>query len=291
VGAVKYRRYWPLFTLESDVTIDEGIARLKFINQVMGITPRRGPVDNALARLAASLFAEHVPRGSLVNVGIGLPEEVCRLLHMAGITSDITLFTESGVLGGLPAPGVFFGAAVCPKEIMSSAQIFHRCYERLDATILGMLQWDPAGNVNVSKRGEGPLNYVGPGGFIDFSSNARNVFFVSSWMVRGQMAVSNGRLAIRKRGPIKLVQQVDEITFSGRHALARGQQVFYITNVGAFQLTERGLELIRVVPGIDPRADILEPLGNRVFLPESGDVPVADASIMTGENFRLCLRH
>ncbi len=289
-ASIPHHRYWPMFTLDSDVSLDEGVARLKFINQTLGITPRRGPVDNALARLAASIFAENISAGSLVNIGIGLPEEVCRLIHEAGLTKAVRFFSESGVLGGLPAPGVFFGAGVCPEKMISSAEIFHRCHEHLDASILGMLEFDKEGNVNVSKRGEGVLNYVGPGGFIDFSSNAKNVFFVCSWMVRGDLAIEDGKLAVRKPDKIKLVERVSEITFNGQRALKSGRNVFYITNVGAFKLTPRGLELIRVAPGVDIRRDILEPANNAVVMPESGDVPPADASVMTGDGFRLKLK-
>lgn len=289
-AAIEHRRYWPMFTLNSDTPLEEGIAMLKYVNQTLGITPRRSNVDNALARLAATIFAEQISKGGLINIGIGLPEEVCRLVCEAGLSRDIRFFSESGVMGGLPAPGVWFGAGVCPEEMISSAQVFHRVYEHLDASILGMLEFDAKGNVNVSKRGEGPINYVGPGGFIDFSSTARNVFFVCSWMVHGGMVIENGKLKIVKQNPIKLVDKIAEITFSGKHALERKQNIFYITNVGAFKLTERGLELIRVVPGVDIRRDILEPSNNAILVPESGDVPVADASIMTGKNFALKLK-
>ena len=289
-AAIEHRHYWPMFTLDSDIPLEEGVEMLKFVNQTLGITPRRSAVDDAVARLAATIFAEHISEGSFINIGIGLPEEVCRLISEAGLARSVKFFSESGVLGGLPAPGVWFGAGVCPEEMISSAQVFHKCYEHLDASILGMLEFDPAGNVNVSKRGEGPLNYVGPGGFIDFSSTAQNVFFVCSWMVHGGMSIDNGRLKIVKRNKIKLVERVAEITFSGQRALERKQNIFYITNVGVFKLTARGLELILVVPGVDIRHDILEPTNNAVFLPESRDVPVADMSVMTGDKFTLELK-
>lgn len=289
-ASIPHYRYWPMFTPNSDMPLDEGIAKLKFVNHTLGITPRRGPVDNALARLAASVFAERINAGSLINIGIGLPEEVCRLIHEAGLSKTVRFFSESGVLGGLPAPGVFFGAGVCPEAIISSVEIFHKCYEHLDGSILGMLEFDPEGNVNVSKRGEGAINYVGPGGFIDFSTTAQNVFFVCSWMVHGDLRIEDGRLNIRKPGKLKLVERVAEITFNGKRALDSGRNIFYITNVGVFKLTARGLELIRVVPGVDIRRDILEPANNTVVTPESGDVPVADASIMTGEGFELHLK-
>ena len=56
-GSISHKKYWPQFTTNSDVPIEKGIEVLKFVNQVLGITPRRTEVDNVLARLAASVFA------------------------------------------------------------------------------------------------------------------------------------------------------------------------------------------------------------------------------------------
>jgi propionate CoA-transferase len=160
-------------TLESKENKEEVIAQLRFINDVLRITPRRSAADWALARLAAGIFAAQSQRGDRVDIGVGLPEEVARLLYTSGITDQVTLLTESGVFGGIPAPGIFFGAAVNPTEIVSSAEAFKRIYQRLDSVILGVLQVDGEGNVNVSKRGEGAINYVGPGGFIDLTACAK----------------------------------------------------------------------------------------------------------------------
>ncbi|HOZ47981.1 MAG TPA: CoA-transferase [Candidatus Hydrogenedentes bacterium] len=290
VGSVPHRKYWPLFTTHSDISASEGIKRLKYVNWILGYTPRRRSVDEALARLATSLFAEHEFEGALVNIGIGLPEEVCRLLAKAGLVDHLTLFTESGVVGGIPAPGVFFGAAVAPREITTSVEVFQRCYRRLDVSILGVLQADSDGNVNVSKRGEGAINYVGPGGFMDFTTAASTIYFVSSWMAGGRIEMAGDRVRVVERGRPKFVQAVDEITFNGRQALALGKRVFFITHVGVFRLTEGGMELMKVMPGIDIQKDILDVASMRVVLPESGEVPVVDASVVTGEGFRLALR-
>jgi len=290
VGSVRHRKHWSMFTTESDVPIEEGVACLKFVNQILGITPRRTAVDNVLARLAATIFAENVPKGSLVNIGVGLPEEACRLIVEAGLFDDITLFTESGVIGGLPAPGVFFGAGVCPKKIISSAQTFKLCYERLDVSILGVLQADSQGNVNVSKRGEGAMNYVGPGGFMDFTMAAKTVIFISSWMLNGRAALDGGRLRYLEHGKIKFVDSVDEVTFSGKQALATGKKIFYVTTVGAFQLTARGMELVRLMPGIDLEKDVLDASPMRVILPESGEVPLVEPAIVTGRGLKLALK-
>jgi len=289
VASVPHRSYMPVFTTKSDMPREKGIALLRFVNEVLRITPVRRPIDTILARLAASLFAESAPRGSLVNIGVGLPEEVCRVICEAGLYDDIKLFTESGVIGGLPAPGVFFGTAVCPKKMISSLNAFKMCAERLDVSILGVLQADSEGNVNVSKRGEGAINYVGPGGFIDFSTSARTVIFVTSWMFNGKITARNGRLHIDSQGKVKFVDQVDEITFSGKHALKKGTNVFFVTNVGVFQLTEQGMMLIRVMPGIDIHSDIVKQCSMRIVLPES-EVPVVASSVVTGKDFRLSMK-
>lgn len=289
-GSIPHRKHWPLFTTNSDMSIDDGIERLRWVNQVLGITPRRTKVDNVLARLAASTLAENLAKGSYVNVGVGLPEEVCRLMYEGGLFKDITLLTESGVMGGLPAPGVFFGAAACPKKIISSAAMFKKCYEKLDVTCLGLLQADSEGNVNVSNRGKGAINYVGPGGFIDLTTAAGMVNFVGTWMAHAKYEVSGGKMKVAKPGKPKFVDKVDEITFCGPEAVKAGKKVFYNTSVGVFQLTERGMELIKVMPGIDIRKDILDVSPMKIVLPESGDVPLVKDSIVTGEGFRLQLK-
>ena len=290
VGSVLHRRYWSMFTTDSGLPAEEAVMRVKFINHVLGITPRRHEVDYALARLGASVFAENARKGSLVNIGVGLPEEVCRLIYKGGLHEEITLFTESGVIGGIPAPGVLFGAALCPEKMIASVEAFRMVYEKLDVSILGVLQADSEGNVNVSKRGEGPINYVGPGGFIDFSTSAKTVIFVTSWMANAKVRLDGDRLKIVRSGNPKFTDRVDEITFSGSRAVDRGQRVFYVTNVGVFQLTRRGMELIRVAPGIDIQKDIIEGCPMKVVLPESGEVPVVDRSITTGEGFKLSLK-
>jgi propionate CoA-transferase len=284
---VFHRTYWPMFTTESDVPIEEGLARVRFINSIVPSIPRRTAADAVLGRLATTTLIANVPKGAVVSIGTGLPEEVPPVVFTAGLLDDVTFLVESGIVGGLPAPGVYFGAGLCPQEIISSAQLFTRCAARLDATCLGALQVDGAGNVNVSKRGDGAGHYVGPGGFIDFCAAAKTIVFVSAWMHRGEIAVDGAKLRIVKRGAPKFVDQVDEITFNGRHALEAGKRIFYVTHVGVFELTERGMELTCVTPGIDVRRDILDFAPMQVQLPASGDLPRVPRSIVSGENFAL----
>jgi len=276
---------------DSDLTLQEKYERLRFANSVLGVTPRRTRVEDAVARLAASTFADNATTGATVNIGTGLPEEVCRNLFEAGLLEDITFFTESGVIGGIPAPGIFFGAAVGPDRMISSAEIFKEVAASLDVTILGYLQADSEGNVNSSKRGEGPLNYVGPGGFIDFSMSARMVIFIGKWMARATTKVVGNTIEIVTPGKPKFVDKVDEITFSGKEALKSGKKVFYVTDVGLFRLTERGMELSRVMPGIDIQNEIIAFSPMKVVLPASGGVPLVDDAVVTGKGFSLDLKN
>lgn len=285
--SVPHRRHWPMFTPACDVPVEEALARLRFLNRVMGVTPRRGPVDEVLARVAAWIVAREAGPGALVNVGVGLPEEVARALHQAGATRHLTLFTEAGVLGGVPAPGVFFGAAVSPARIVSSAEVFELCRERLDATVLGLLEADSEGNVNSSRRGAGALGCVGPGGSVDLAAAARTIVFVGSWMLGGLVRLAGGRVELARRGQPKFVDAVREITFSGPEALRAGKEVFYCTHVGVFRLTRRGMQLSFVMPGVDVRRDVLETSPMAVVLPPGGELPVIGASIVTGEGFAL----
>ena len=287
VLSIKHSKYWPMFTTHSDLPQEEAISRLRFGNRLLGITPRRTPIDDALARLAALTFAQNARKGMFVNIGVGLPEEACRILFEAGLLQEVTVFTESGVIGGLPAPGIFFGAAACPKKIVRSAEAFHICAKQLDVTLLGVLEADSEGNVNVSKRGKTVKSYVGPGGFIDITTGARMIVFVTSWMAHADIRIEGGRIKIAKPGEPKFVDKVSEITFSGKQALKAGKKVFYVTTVGVFQLTARGMELIRVMPGVDIQRDILAATPMKIVLPPSGEVPVVDSGVVTGAGYKL----
>jgi propionate CoA-transferase len=286
---VQHRRYWPMLTTHSDIPVEEAIARLRYVNHVLGIAARRTEVDEVLARLAAKVFAENEKEGTMLNIGVGLPEEACRILFEAGLLKNVTVFTEGGVIGGLPAPGVFFGGSACPTKMVTSSEAFRMCYEKLDTTMLGVVEADSEGNVNVSRRGNKIEKYVGPGGFIDITTAAKTIIFVTTWMARSEVKIENGKVKIVKPGLAKFVEKVSEITFSGAQALKGGKNVLYVTTVGVFKLTERGMELILVMPGIDIKKDIIDASPMKVVLPESGQVPVADESIVTGNNFKLSL--
>jgi len=267
---------------------DEGLERIRFINKIMGITPIRTPINSVLARVAATQVVQYAFKGCFVNIGVGLPEEVCCLLYDNWLLDDdITLFTEAGIVGGIPTPGMFFGGAISPREMIDASALFMRAQERLDLAVYGALQIDGEGNVNVSKRGEGILNYVGPGGFIDLSSHAKVIIFMATWMAHADIVITDTGIKIENPGKPKFVDRVDEISFNGSVALGKGQKVIYITEPGIFELTTRGMELKAVMPGIDIPKDILDATPMKVVLPEKGDIPVVTMNVVTGKDFNL----
>jgi propionate CoA-transferase len=261
----------------------------------MKITPRRTTADQALARLAAAVISRHLAPGAVVNIGIGLPEEASRILHEAGLTAGLTQTSEAGVWGGVPACGMFFGASINPERQESSSWMFHQYAERLDLACLGLLQVDSDGNVNVSRRGERPSQYVGPGGFTNIVHCARTIVFVGAFEVRPKLRLAGGRLVIdrQNRGEPKFVDHVREITFSGPQALSRGQNIWYATHVGLFHLTGRGLELVMAMPGVDIESDVLAHASARIVLPPGGIAAVATVppEIVTGAGFHLAWDH
>lgn len=286
-GSVPQRKYWKMFTQGAHEDIDASLAKLRYINKVLGITPQRGPVEDALARLGAHVFTRFVRKCANIVIGVGMPEEVARLIYEGGLFADISLISETGVIGGLPAPGIFFGAGINPKEILTSAQTFHLCYDHLDATILGLLEADSLGNVNVSRRGSKAENYVGPGGFPDFCAAADVLIFVGAWTAHGRMILENGQLRVVEPGSPKFLDEVREITMSGAMALKNKKTVLYVTNVGVFRLTPHGMMLIEIMPGLDVKQDVINACPMRIILPPSGRVPVVPESVVTGHGFKL----
>ncbi len=284
-ACIYQNNHWEALTEGADSNEKASLGKIKFINQVLGIYSKRGPVEDALCRTAGYVFTKVAKKGNLINLGTGLPEEVGRLIYEGGLYDDLTFSCESGVYGGIPAPGVYFGASVNPDRIESSAWMFRHYQEHLDVTVLGFLEVDSQGNVNVSRRGKHATEYVGPGGFSSICESAQNIIFVGSFMAKSEMAIKDGKLTIIKPGVSKFVSQVMEITFSGQEAIKRGKNVFYVTNVGVFKLTPQGLQLTYKVPGIE--VEDIRKYSQAKFVHKADEIKTVPSSIMSGDDYRL----
>merc|ERR1711908_9655 len=100
------------------------------------------------------------------------------------------------------------------------AEVFSRLYAKLDAVVLGGLEVDAAGNVNVHSKGD-VVSYVGPGGFVDLSNLAQLLIFCVAFEARAELSVDEaGAVSVKRHGKPKFVPAVGEVTFSGEVALA-----------------------------------------------------------------------
>jgi propionate CoA-transferase len=240
-----------------------------------GIAPMALSARKVIARRALLELTD----GDVVNLGIGMPEGVAAVAAEECMLNRFTLTAEPGVIGGMPAGGLDFGATVNPYAVIDQPYQFD-FYDGggLDVAILGLAQADRQGNLNVSKFGR---KLAGAGGFINISQSARKVVFIGTFTAGGlEVAFGAGGVQILREGEAhKFVQEVEHRTYSGAVAVERGQSALFVTERCVFRLTPQGLELSEVAPGIDIERDILAQMD---FVPRiAADLKPMDARLFS----------
>ena len=199
--------------------------------------------------------AMELSKGSVANLGVGIPADVASVVAEEGFTDEVTLTAETGAVGGVPAALPNFGSSYNPECTMLHNDMFDMIDGGgLDITVLGLAQADEAGNLNVSKFGP---RLTGPGGFINITQSAKKVVFCGNFMAKSKEKVEDGKLVIVEEGSVKkFVKQVEQITFSGKYARPN-QTILYVTERCVFQLIDGKMTLIEIAPGMDLEKDIL----------------------------------
>jgi len=248
---------------------------------LQSITPMALGARKIIARRAAFELRPN----SVVNLGIGMPEGVANVANEEQIIEYVTLTAEPGVIGGMPNGGLNFGTATNTDCLIDQPSQFD-FYDGggLDVAFLGAAEIDSEGNVNVSKFGS---RFVGAGGFINISQNAKKIVFVGTFTAGGlDIYVRDGKVIVNQEGREgKFINRVEQKTYSGKRGVANGQTVLYVTERCVFSLTEEGMELVEIAPGVDMERDIIDRMD---FMPVLKRQPqVMDARIFRPEPMGL----
>jgi propionate CoA-transferase len=235
----------------------------------MPITEGQSPTPLDIRKVIGRRALLEFQPGDICNLGYGISMGIGPIAWEEGVADQLALTVECGIFGGVPVPGADGGVGFNFQAMIDQPAMFD-FYDGggLDIASLSFAEVDAAGNVNVHAF-EGRLR--GPGGFPNISSQTRRLCFVGSLNARGlRVTFDGGRPRILSEGSLpKFVPKVREITFSAAYALARGQQVRYITERCVFALTEHGLTLLEVAEGVDIERDVIAQMGFRPQIADS----------------------
>jgi propionate CoA-transferase len=221
-------------------------------------------IKNLIARRAAM----ELRKGAYVNLGYGMSDGVPIVAQQEKVTDQIIFMIEQGATAGIPTTGLNFGAMFNPSSIIDDAYQFDFFQGGgLDLAFLGFAQIDAEGNINSSRFGK---VITGCGGSIDISQNAKKVVYCGSFAVKSEQEISSQGITVRNPGKFKkFVSTVQQVSFSGKYAMEKGQEVLYVTERAVLKLTPEGVMLTEIAPGADLQKDILDMMEFRPIIPDN----------------------
>jgi propionate CoA-transferase len=212
-----------------------------------------------ISKVIARRVSRELREGDAVNIGFGVSANVPRILIEEGQHGAVTWVIEQGAVGGVPLLDFQFGCAANAEAILASPyQFTYFQGAGFDCSLLSFLEIDRRGSVNVSKLGVRPHVTAGAGGFVDITARARKIVFSGFFNAGAGLAVEGGELRIEREGKVaKLVEEVEQVSFSGVRAVEQGQDITYVTERCVMKLTPQGVTVSEIAPGVDLQRDIL----------------------------------
>jgi acyl CoA:acetate/3-ketoacid CoA transferase len=243
-----------------------------------------------VAKVIARRVAMELHDGDAVNIGFGISANVPRILIEEGRHGAVTWVIEQGAVGGVPLLDFQFGCASNAEAIVQSPHQFTYFQGGgFDMTLLSFLQIDAEGSINVSKLGVRPHVTAGCGGFVDITARAKRIVFSGYFTAGAALAVEGGALRIAREGKVKkLVNAVEQITFSGPRAVAQGQDIVYVTERCVMRLTSEGVAVTELAPGVDLERDVLAQ--SEFPLRVARDLKTSPAALYRPQPFGLSLK-
>ena len=225
--------------------------------------------------------AQELQEGWAVNIGFGVSANVPRIFLEEGKHGAVTWVIEQGAVGGIPLLDFKFGCASNAEAFVASPHQFSYFQAGgFDCSLLSFLEIDTNGSVNVSRLAKTPHRTAGSGGFVDITARAKKIVFSGTFNAGAKTVIRNGKVVIKKEGHTpKFVERVDQVSFSGKRANLQGQDIRYVTERCVIDLTQDGLSLVEIAPGLNVQKDILEQAEANISV-------ATDLKIMAGELFK-----
>lgn len=228
----------------------------KLLKQGTEMSVKRLEADRVIARRAA-LF---IRPGDVVNLGIGIPTSIGLELDDMKLMApqDLCFSVELGMVGGVPAGEIAFGAVINADAIYDqNAQFEYYEGGGLDIAFVGALEFDRMGNVNVSRIGE---KIFGLGGFNYVTQTPDRLVVCSKFMQGSGCRRGEGGWTLTDGKLPKLVEKVEHVNFNGPKAFLEGKKVAFVTERAVFELGENGLVLTEIAPFAAAERDVLSHL-------------------------------
>ena len=213
-----------------------------------------------VAKVIARRVAQELRDGDAVNIGFGISANVPRILIEEGRHGAVTWVIEQGAVGGVPLLDFQFGCASNAEAIVQSPQQFTYFQGGGLRHVAALVPADRS----LAARSTSPSSACGrmsrpaPAA----SSTSRRARRRSSFPAISPPAPSStsttARSRIAKEGKVKkLVEAVEQISFSGPRAVEQGQEIVYVTERCVLRLEQEGVTVVEIAPGVDLERDVL----------------------------------